>query len=117
MNDLLNRTEMLIGKEALSLLSKKTVAVFGLGGVGSYAAEAIARSGVGKILLVDNDVVSKSNINRQLCALHSTVGRFKVDVVAERLLDINPALKVTVRKDFILPENAHTFDFSDFDMN
>jgi tRNA A37 threonylcarbamoyladenosine dehydratase len=109
------REAMLIGKDALEKLSRASVALFGVGGVGSYAAEALARSGVGSILLVDNDTVSITNINRQLCALHSTVGRFKVDVVAERLLDINPELKVSVRKDFILPENAHTFDFSAFD--
>ena len=109
------REAMLIGEEALEKLSHASVALFGVGGVGSYAAEALARSGVGNILLVDNDTVSISNINRQLCALHSTVGKFKVDVVAERLLDINPELNVMVRKDFILPENAHTFDFSSFD--
>jgi tRNA A37 threonylcarbamoyladenosine dehydratase len=109
------REAMLIGEDALQRLQSSSVALFGVGGVGSYAAEALARSGVGSILLVDNDTVSITNINRQLCALHSTVGKFKVDVVAERLLDINPMLKVSVRKDFILPENAHTFDFSAFD--
>ncbi len=109
------REIMLIGKEAFEKLSSASVALFGVGGVGSYAAEALARSGIGSILLVDNDTVSQSNINRQLCALHSTVGKFKVDVVAERLLDINPELKISVRKDFILPENANTFDFSSFD--
>ena len=109
------REAMLIGEEALEKLSRSSVALFGVGGVGSYTAEALARSGVGSILLVDNDTVSLSNINRQLCALHSTVGRYKVDVVAERLLDINPRLNVSVRKDFILPENASTFNFSSFD--
>ena len=109
------RNEMMLGADAVARLANAHVCVFGLGGVGSYAAEALARSGVGRILLVDNDTVSLSNINRQLCALHSTVGRYKADVVAERLLDINPALKVEVRKDFLLPENAHTFDFASFD--
>ena len=109
------REAMLIGEDAVERLSEAKVALFGVGGVGSYAAEALARSGVGHILLVDNDTVSISNINRQLCALHSTVGKFKVDVVAERLLDINPELKISVRKDFVLPENIHTFDFSEFD--
>lgn len=109
------REAMLIGEEALEKLRSSSVALFGVGGVGSYAAEALARSGVGSILLVDNDTVSISNINRQLCALHSTVGKFKADVVAERLLDINPDLKVSVRKEFILPNNADTFDFSKFD--
>lgn len=106
---------MLLGDDALKKLNSSYVALFGVGGVGSYAAEALARSGVGRILLVDNDTVSLSNINRQLCALHSTVGRYKAEVVAERLLDINPSLRVEVRKDFLLPENAHTFDFSEFD--
>lgn len=109
------REAMLLGDDAIEKLARSRVALFGVGGVGSYAAEALARSGVGSILLVDNDTVSLSNINRQLCALHSTVGRYKADVVAERLLDINPRLKVTVRKEFLLPENAHTFDWSSFD--
>ncbi len=109
------REAMLLGDDAIEKLARSRVALFGVGGVGSYAAEALARSGVGNILLVDNDTVSLSNINRQLCALHSTVGRYKADVVAERLLDINPRLKVTVRKEFLLPENAHTFDWSSFD--
>ncbi len=109
------REEMLIGADALDKLKRSSVALFGVGGVGSYAAEALARAGVGNILLVDNDTVSISNINRQLCALHSTVGKYKVDVVAERLLDIDPSLNVVTRKDFLLPENAHTFDFSSFD--
>ena len=109
------REAMLIGYDAIEKLARSRVALFGVGGVGSYAAEALARAGVGSILLVDNDTVSLSNINRQLCALHSTVGRYKADVVAERLLDINPKLKVTVRKEFLLPENAHTFDWGEFD--
>lgn len=106
---------MLIGEQAVEKLNNSYVALFGVGGVGSYAAEALARAGVGRILLVDNDTVSLSNINRQLCALHSTIGKYKADVVAERLADINPNIKVTVRKEFLLPENAHSFDFSEFD--
>lgn len=109
------REAMLIGDKALEKLSRATVALFGVGGVGSYAAEALARSGVGNILLVDNDTVSISNINRQLCALHSTLGRYKADVIAERLRDINPKINVTVRKEFVLPSNVDTFDFSSFD--
>ena len=109
------RAALLLGDEALKKLNNSYVALFGVGGVGSYAAEALARSGVGRILLVDNDTVSLSNINRQLCALHSTVGKYKVDVVAERLLDINPSLTLELRKDFLLPENAHAFDFASFD--
>lgn len=115
MNNEFEREAMLIGEPAMEKLSRARVALFGVGGVGSYAAEALARSGVGSILLVDNDTVSVSNINRQLCALRSTVGKFKVDVVAERLLDINPKLKISTRKDFVLPENIDTFDFSEFD--
>ena len=109
------REALLIGEEAVEKLSRSCVALFGVGGVGSYAAEALARAGVGRILLVDNDTVSVSNINRQLCALHSTVGKYKAEVVARRLLDINPQLSVETRIEFILPENAHTFDFSSFD--
>lgn len=115
MKEELEREAALLGNDAIERLQASCVAIFGLGGVGSYAAEAIARSGVGKILLVDNDVVSKSNINRQLCALQSTVGRKKVDVVAERLLDINPDLVIERRYDFVLPENISSFDFSSLD--
>jgi len=115
MNECFSREAMLIGEEALEKLNNSRVALFGLGGVGSYAAEALARAGIGKLILVDNDTVSKTNINRQLCALHSTIGQYKTDVVASRLLDINPSLQIVVRKDFLLPENVHTFDFSSFD--
>lgn len=106
---------MIIGERATELLSSKKVAIFGLGGVGSYAAEAIARCGVGKIELIDSDTVSQSNINRQLCALNSTVGRAKVDVVAERIRDINPCAQVVARQTFFLPESADGFDFSQYD--
>lgn len=89
------RTELLIGKENLEILKKKSVIIFGVGGVGSYAAEAAARCGIGKITLVDNDVVSMSNINRQIIALSSTLGKPKVSVMAERIRDINPECAVT----------------------
>jgi tRNA A37 threonylcarbamoyladenosine dehydratase len=115
MKEELEREVALLGEDALKKLNNSFVAVFGLGGVGSYTAEALARSGIGKILLVDNDAVSKSNINRQLCALQSTVGRKKVDVVAERLLDINPDLIIERSYEFVLPENISSFDFSRFD--
>lgn len=105
----------LLGEQGVKKLQDSYVALFGLGGVGSYVAEALARSGVGKILLIDNDVVSRSNINRQLCALQSTVGRPKVDVVAERLLDINPDIIIEKSSSFVLPENISDFDFSSFD--
>ena len=105
------RTQWLLGEESIYKLKSSSVLLFGIGGVGSYTAEALARSGVGKILLIDSDVVSKSNINRQLCALQSTVGRYKVDVVAERLLDINPDLIIEKYSGFVLPENISDFAF------
>lgn len=109
------REAILIGEEALNILNSSCVALFGVGGVGSYAAEALARCGVGRVVLVDNDTVSRTNINRQLCALESTVGRLKVSVTAERLRDINPRIDVIERTQFVLPENVHEFDFSRFD--
>ena len=115
MKEEFQREALLIGENALEKLNSSYVALFGVGGVGSYAAEALARSGIGKILLVDNDTVSVSNINRQLCALHSTVGRPKVDVVAERLLDINPSLIIEKRQEFVLPENINSFSLDSFD--
>ena len=114
MKEEFKRQELLLGTEAMEKLKNARVALFGVGGVGSYAAEAVARSGVGAILLVDSDTVSRSNINRQLCALQSTVGQFKVDVVAERLRDINPDIEITTRRDFVLPDNIDTFDFASF---
>lgn len=109
------RTELLLGEEAMSKLEQATVAVFGVGGVGGYVVEALARSGVQKFMLIDNDTVSLSNINRQIIALHSTVGRLKVDVMKERILDINPQAEVEVRNMFFLPENSNEIDFSSFD--
>ena len=106
---------MLIGKKALERLARARVCLFGVGGVGSYAAEALARGGVGAIDVVDNDTVSITNINRQLCALTSTVGQNKVDVTEKRLLDINPELRVTKYLDFVLPENIGNYDFSEYD--
>ena len=115
MDEMFSRTSLLLGEDAVKTLSEKHVAVFGLGGVGSFAAEALVRAGVGAMTLVDSDTVSVSNLNRQLLALHSTVGQKKTDVLRARLLDINPALRVTVRDTFFLPENADTFCFSDYD--
>ena len=108
------RTEMLLGQESLEKLKNAHVAVVGVGGVGGYVAEALARSGVGKFDLIDNDTVALSNINRQIIALHSTIGQYKVDVMKERILDINPEAEVTVHKCFFLPENAGEFDFSKY---
>lgn len=100
MDNWLNRTEMLIGKEALDKLKNSTVAVFGIGGVGSYAVEALARAGVGKLVLIDNDLIDVTNINRQLIATTNTVGKAKVDVAKERVLQINPNIDVTTYQKF-----------------
>ena len=109
------RTAALIGEEGLSALEKASVAVFGVGGVGGHLAEALARAGVGRIHLIDRDTVSLSNINRQAVALHSTVGRPKVEVMAERIRDINPYCTVTATVAFYLPETAADFDLSGYD--
>lgn len=114
-NTWFSRTEMLLGQEAIKRLQNATVAVFGIGGVGGFAAEALARSGVGALELVDHDTVSVSNLNRQIVALHSTIGKYKVDVMKERILDINPEVHVTVHRLFYLPETASQFDFSKYD--
>lgn len=108
------RTEMLLGTETMEKLKNAHVAVFGVGGVGGYVVEALARSGVGEFDLIDNDTVAFSNINRQIIATHSSVGKYKVDVMKERILDINPDAKVTVHKCFFLPENSADFDFSKY---
>ncbi len=109
------RTEALLGSEALEKLRNARVAVFGIGGVGSYTVEALARAGVGALDLVDSDTVAESNINRQLIALRSTVGRDKIAVAAERIADINPDCKIRTYKTFYLPENASAFDLSVYD--
>ena len=109
-----SRTELLIGKDALDKLQNATVAVFGVGGVGGYVVEALARSGVGSFELIDNDTVSLSNLNRQIIATRDTIGRDKVEVMKERIHSINPEAKVTMRKCFYLPEVAEEFDFSKY---
>lgn len=109
------RTEMLLGSQAMSRLHAARVAVFGVGGVGGFAAEALVRAGVGSIDLIDNDTVALSNLNRQIIALHSTLGRSKVQVMAERLQDINPSARITCHEMFYLPENADAIDLSRFD--
>ena len=109
------RSEMILGENSTDNLKNKNVILFGLGGVGSYTAEALARAGIGKITVVDNDVVSVTNINRQLCALHSTVGKPKVEVVRERILDINPQCEVTALQLFYLPENSDEFHLEQYD--
>lgn len=115
MEERFQRTGMLIGEEGIKRLSESHVAVFGIGGVGGYVAEALARCGIGEITLVDRDVVSMSNLNRQIIALESTVGRMKTRVMKERIEDICPDIKVHTREVFFLPENSHTFPFEDYD--
>ena len=115
MENQFSRTEMLLGQEGLARLKNCRVAVFGLGGVGGYAAEALARSGVGALDLIDHDCVSLSNLNRQILALHSTVGEDKVDLAEKRIRDIVPDCAVRTYKSFFLPENADSFDFSAWD--
>ena len=110
-----SRTAILLGEENLEKLKRARVAVFGVGGVGGYVVEALARSGVGVLDLIDKDTVSESNINRQIIALHSTVGRYKTEVAAERARDINPDICVRVYNTFYLPETAAQFDFSRYD--
>lgn len=110
-----SRTELLLGKEGVKRLQDCRVAVFGVGGVGGYAVEALARSGIGTIDIIDNDDISVTNINRQIIATHSTVGRNKVDVMAERIKDINPQCIVNAHRVFYLPETAGRFDFREYD--
>ena len=110
-----SRTELLFGKEAMEKLSNSRVAVFGIGGVGGYAVEALARSGVGELDLIDDDKVCLTNLNRQIIATRKTVGKYKADVMKERILEINPDCQVEVHKCFFLPENADEFHFEDYD--
>jgi len=109
------RTAMLLGEEAVARLQKARVAVFGIGGVGGYTVEALARAGIGQLDLIDNDDVSRSNINRQLLATHSTVGKAKVEAARARILDINPDCIVRTHQVFYTPETADRFDFKDYD--
>lgn len=115
MKPLLDRTARLIGEDAALKPLRCRVAIFGVGGVGGYIAEALARGGVGAIDLIDHDTVSPTNLNRQLAALHSTLGQLKVDVVKARILDINPGCQVNAYPLFYLPENAAEFDLSRYD--
>lgn len=109
------RTEMLLGEEAMDRLARSRVAVFGVGGVGGYVCEALARSGVGALDLIDKDKIALSNINRQIIATHKTIGREKTDVMRERILEINPEALVRVFPCFFLPENADSFPFEEYD--
>ena len=115
MEERFSRTALLLGENGVDRLKKSRVAVFGVGGVGSFTVEALARMGVGHITLVDPDRVAESNLNRQLIALHSTLGEYKVDAAKARILDINPDAEVDAMRLFYLPENADSFDVSRFD--
>ena len=115
MDNRFSRTELLLGREAMEKLASARVAVFGIGGVGGYAAEALARSGVGALDLIDNDRVDITNINRQIYALGSTIGRYKTDAAAERIAEINPQAKVSLHKLFYLPETAEALALTDYD--
>ena len=115
MKEQFSRTAQLLGNENVEKLFDKHVIVFGVGGVGGYVVEALVRSGVGNISIVDNDVVNESNINRQIIAFHSTIGMQKVEVLKNRILDINPECQVFVHNQFFLPENSNDFDFSIYD--
>ena len=115
MPDQYSRIRLLLGDGALEKLKNARIALFGLGGVGGYAAEALARSGIGHMDLIDDDTVSLTNLNRQLLATHETVGKYKVDVAAERIRSIDPAIEVRTYKTFFLPETAEQFDFTRYD--
>lgn len=115
MSQAFDRIKLLYGENSIEALSKMRVAVFGVGGVGGYVVEALARSGIGNFVLVDKDVVDITNLNRQIIALRSTIGRSKTAVMKERILDINPTANVEVRDCFFLPENSSEFDFSQYD--
>lgn len=115
MSDQFIRTRMLIGDEPMERLKNARVAVFGVGGVGGYAVEALARSGIGTLHLYDDDTVSESNLNRQIAALHSTIGRPKAEVMAQRVRDINPACQAEAIRMFYLPKNADEADLTQYD--
>ena len=115
MENQFERTELLLGKDAIQKLKNAHVAVFGVGGVGGFVVEALVRSGVGEIDVIDKDTVSLSNVNRQIIALHSTVGQPKVEVIKNRALDINPNVKINAFETFFLPDTADMFDFSKYD--
>lgn len=109
------RTELLLGKETMEKLKQSRVAVFGVGGVGGYVCEALVRSGVGAFDLIDDDKVCLTNLNRQIIATRNTVGQYKVDVMKDRILSINPDAQVRTHKCFFLPENADEFPFEEYD--
>ena len=115
MADQYSRTRLLLSDEGVARLKNARIALFGLGGVGGHAAEALARAGVGHMDLIDNDTISLTNLNRQLLATHASIGKYKVDVAAERIKDIDPAIEVRTYRTFYLPETAAQFNFSQYD--
>ena len=110
-----SRTELLLGKEAMNRLEDARVAVFGIGGVGGYVCEALVRSGVGKFDLIDDDKVCLTNLNRQIIATRKTVGKYKTDVMKDRILEINPKAEVNIHNCFFLPDTADEFPFEEYD--
>ena len=115
MPDQYSRTRLLLGREGFDRLRQARVAVFGLGGVGGYTAEALARSGIGQLDLIDDDTISQTNLNRQMLALHSTIGMYKVDVAEERIHAIDPSIKLNKYQCFYLPDKRNEFDFTQWD--
>ena len=115
MADQYSRTRLLLGQDGIEKLRNARIALFGLGGVGGYAAEALARAGVGHMDLIDDDTISLTNLNRQLLATHSSIGMYKVDVAAQRIRDIDPSIEVRTYKTFYLPDTADQFDFAQYD--
>ena len=115
MADQYSRTRLLLGNGGIEQLKNARIALFGLGGVGGYAAEALARAGIGHMDLIDDDTISLTNLNRQILATHSSIGMYKVDVAAARIHDIDPSIKVRTFRTFYLPETADQFDFSQYD--
>lgn len=113
--DEFSRSELIYGKEAIALLKEKHVAIFGIGGVGGYVAESLARTGIGHFTLIDNDVVTLTNINRQIIATHDAIGEPKVEVMKQRILSINPNAVVETKQMFFLPENENDIDFNQYD--
>ena len=114
MKEEFSRTGLMLGEEAMTKLNNARVAVFGIGGVGGHTVEALVRSGIGAIDIIDNDTVAVTNLNRQIIATRSTIGKYKVDVMKERILDINPDCRVTAYKCFYLPETKDDFDFTNY---
>ena len=115
MADQYSRTRLLFGNDGIEKLRSARIALFGLGGVGGYAAEALARAGIGHMDLIDNDTISLTNLNRQILATHSSIGMYKVDVAAQRIRDIDPSIEVRTYRTFYLPETADQFDFTQYD--